>query len=72
LRVISPQGQRAAADRGLKLSDRVIVDRLYCDKLGVQDVRASVEIHGRRARVAGFTQGIRHHFADHRRLAYQP
>ncbi len=67
-----PWDLEAGAASGLKLSDSVTVDRLYCNKLGVQDVRASVEIHGRRARVAGFTQGIRHHVADHRTLAHQP
>lgn len=43
----------------LKLSDSVIVDRLYCAKLGVNNLAQGGEIRNQRARVAGFTQGIR-------------
>ena len=39
--------------------DGVIVDRLYAKKLGVAKVGDTVEINGRRARVVGFTRGIR-------------
>jgi putative ABC transport system permease protein len=48
----------------------VILDRLYRDKLGIERVGQVVEINGRRARVVGFTDGIRtftqapHVFAD--------
>src|SRR5215467_4071638 len=42
----------------LKLSDNVIVDRVYLDKLGVQNLGDIGEIRGRRARVVGFTRGI--------------
>jgi putative ABC transport system permease protein len=43
----------------LKLDDNVIIDELYKDKLGVSRVGDVFEIRGRRARVAGFTRGIR-------------
>jgi putative ABC transport system permease protein len=45
--------------RDLQQSDSVIVDRLYCSKLGVDAPGQNVEIHNRRARVVGFTRGIR-------------
>ncbi|MBP7289122.1 MAG: ABC transporter permease [Nannocystaceae bacterium] len=43
----------------LRRPDGVIVDRLYAGKLGVSAVGDTVEINGRRARVVGFTRGIR-------------
>jgi putative ABC transport system permease protein len=43
----------------LKLADNVIVDELYKSKLGVAHVGETFEIRGHRARVAGFTSGIR-------------
>jgi putative ABC transport system permease protein len=46
-----------AAD--LKLPDNVFVDELYKTKLGVSRVGDVFEIRGHRARVAGFTSGIR-------------
>ena len=54
----------------LQQPDAVILDRLYRDKLGIERVGQVVEINGRRARVVGFTDGIRtftqapHVFAD--------
>jgi putative ABC transport system permease protein len=39
--------------------DAVIVDELYKSKLGVTGIGQTVEIMGRRARVVGFTRGIR-------------
>jgi putative ABC transport system permease protein len=45
--------------RSLKLPDTVIVDRFYLSKLGVSRVGDAVEIRGVRARVVGFTEGIR-------------
>jgi putative ABC transport system permease protein len=39
--------------------DAVIVDEIYRDKLGIDRIGQVVEIRGRRARVAGFTRGIR-------------
>lgn len=43
----------------LKQEDSVIVDDLYREKLGVQKIGDRVEIGDHRARVAGFTHGIR-------------
>jgi putative ABC transport system permease protein len=43
----------------LKLPDTVIVDRLYAEKLGVTRVGQAVEIRNLRARVVGFTDGVR-------------
>ncbi|MBC8067214.1 MAG: ABC transporter permease [Deltaproteobacteria bacterium] len=43
----------------LRRPDGVIIDRLYAGKLGVDAIGDSVEINGRRARVVGFTRGIR-------------
>jgi putative ABC transport system permease protein len=42
-----------------KQEDAVIVDDLYKEKLGVAKIGDRVEIANRRARVAGFTHGIR-------------
>jgi putative ABC transport system permease protein len=43
----------------LRRPDGVIIDRLYAAKLGVAAVGDTVEINGQRARVVGFTKGIR-------------
>jgi putative ABC transport system permease protein len=43
----------------LKLQDTVMIDRFYAPKLGVTHLGQTVEIRGVRARVVGFTQGIR-------------
>jgi putative ABC transport system permease protein len=43
----------------VKQDDCVIVDEIYGEKLGVQRIGDSVEIGGHRARVVGFTRGIR-------------
>ena len=43
----------------LKLPDTVIVDRFYARKLGVTHLGQTVEIRDVRARVVGFTEGIR-------------
>jgi putative ABC transport system permease protein len=45
--------------KDLKQADAVIVDELYKDKLKVTDLGQTVEILGKRARVVGFTRGIR-------------
>jgi len=45
--------------RDLKLQDTVMVDRFYAGKLGVDNLGQAVEIRGVRARVVGFTEGIR-------------
>jgi putative ABC transport system permease protein len=39
--------------------DTVIIDELYKEKLGISRLGQTVEIMGRRARVVGFTRGIR-------------
>jgi putative ABC transport system permease protein len=43
----------------LKLDDNVFVDELYKQKLGVTRVGDVCEIRGHRARIAGFTRGLR-------------
>ena len=43
----------------LKADDTVIIDQLYTKKLGITGLGQTVEIAGRRARVVGFTRGIR-------------
>src|SRR5258708_33350750 len=43
----------------VKQEDSVIVDELYRDKLGVQKIGDRIEIGDHRARVVGFTRGIR-------------
>ena len=43
----------------VKLEDGVIVDELYKEKLGVKKIGDRVEIGDHRARVVGFTRGIR-------------
>ena len=43
----------------VKLEDGVIVDELYKEKLGVSKIGDRVEIGDHRARVVGFTRGIR-------------
>ncbi|ACB97422.1 ABC transporter permease [Beijerinckia indica] len=43
----------------LSTPDGVIIDRLYAQKLGVTSIGQIVEINNHRARVAGFTEGIR-------------
>jgi putative ABC transport system permease protein len=43
----------------LQGEDTVLIDELYKNKLGVERVGDTLEINGRRARVVGFTSGIR-------------
>jgi len=43
----------------LKEEDAILVDEVYREKLGVQKIGDRVEIGGHRARVVGFTRGIR-------------
>jgi putative ABC transport system permease protein len=43
----------------LRKPDAVFVDEIYRDKLGVDHLGQVVEIRGRRARIVGFTRGIR-------------
>jgi putative ABC transport system permease protein len=43
----------------LRRPDGIMIDRLYAQKLGVSAVGQTVEIHGKRAKIVGFTDGIR-------------
>jgi putative ABC transport system permease protein len=43
----------------LSIPNGVVVDRLYAQKLGVHSIGQLVEINDHRARIAGFTDGIR-------------
>ncbi|MEQ1909038.1 MAG: FtsX-like permease family protein, partial [Vicinamibacterales bacterium] len=54
-----PWNLASGTEDALKESDNVIIDELYQEKLGVDHVNQVVEINGRRARVVGFTRGIR-------------
>lgn len=49
--------QGSVAD--LKTPDGIIVDEFYKEKLGVKQIGDTFEIAGKRARVVGFTNGIR-------------
>ncbi len=55
----APWNLVAGRAHDLKAEDVVIVDTMYLGKLGITQLGDSVEINGYRARVAGFTQGIR-------------
>ncbi|MEQ1730089.1 MAG: ABC transporter permease [Vicinamibacterales bacterium] len=54
-----PWNMVSGHQRMLKEADNVIIDELYKDKLGVTHLNQVVEVAGRRARVVGFTRGIR-------------
>ncbi len=43
----------------LQVADGIVIDRLYMKKLGVTAIGQEIDINNRRARVVGFTQGIR-------------
>ncbi len=43
----------------LKQPNAIIIDRIYADKLDAHQIGDMVEINGNRARVVGFTEGIR-------------
>jgi putative ABC transport system permease protein len=43
----------------LKQPDAVMIDQFYAERLGVTQIGETFEIYGRRARVVGFTKGIR-------------
>jgi len=49
----------AGISRDVKQDDSVIIDEIYREKLGVQRIGDVVEIGQHRARVVGFTNGIR-------------
>jgi len=58
-RMGGPWNITAGSIEELRGEDTVIVDELYGEKLGISNLGQSVEINGRRARVVGFTRGIR-------------
>lgn len=43
----------------LRQPDSIIIDELYADKLGITHLGQTVEIRGNKAKVVGFTRGIR-------------
>jgi putative ABC transport system permease protein len=43
----------------LRIPDSIMLDRLYAEKLGISEINQTVEIAGQRAKVVGFTNGIR-------------
>jgi putative ABC transport system permease protein len=49
----------AGSRADLMTPDAVIIDELYKDKLGVKQLGDVLELNGRRARIVGFTRGIR-------------
>jgi len=55
----APWSLAEGAIADLQQDDAVVIDRLYAGKLGVRAIGDTVEINRRRARVVGFTQGIR-------------
>ena len=58
-RLTGPWDIGAGSVDALAQRDTVLIDESYRDKLGVQRLGETVEIRGRRARVVGFTRGIR-------------
>jgi putative ABC transport system permease protein len=54
-----PWALTAGSVEDLRGEDTVIVDELYREKLGIRRLGEVFEINGRRARVVGFTKGIR-------------
>jgi putative ABC transport system permease protein len=58
-RVGAPWNVVAGRIEDVKQDDAVIIDELYKQKLGVQGIGERVEIGGHRARVVGFSRGIR-------------
>jgi putative ABC transport system permease protein len=58
-RLAAPWNLTAGRVEDLWQADTVIIDELYKDKLGVSELGQTVEINNRRARIVGFTRGIR-------------
>jgi len=56
---VSPWNFVAGSIASLKTPDGIVIDDLYAKKLGIDRIGETVEINGHRARVAGFTHGIR-------------
>ncbi len=57
--MLSPWNITRGSLDGLREPNAVIVDELYSEKLGVTELGQTVEIGGRKAKVVGFTNGIR-------------
>lgn len=55
----APWNLTRGSEQALQNEDTIIIDELYAAKLGVKEVGESVEMTGRRARIVGFTRGIR-------------
>lgn len=55
----APWNVVAGSEDDLAAEDTVMIDELYAKKLGIAGLGDSAEIAGRRARVVGFTHGIR-------------
>lgn len=56
---VAPWNFTAGSVDSLKMSDGIVVDTLYAQKLGIRGVGDRVEINGHRAQVVGLTTGIR-------------
>jgi putative ABC transport system permease protein len=54
-----PWNVQQSALEALHTPNAVLIDRIYADKLGISALGETAEIHGVRARVVGFTDGIR-------------
>ena len=54
-----PWNLSSGTQASLKEADNIIIDELYKEKLGITQLGQIAEINGRRARVVGFTSGIR-------------
>lgn len=57
--MLRPWNLTAGSWENLREPNAVIVDELYKSKLGVAEIGETVEIAGRKAKVVGFTRGIR-------------
>jgi putative ABC transport system permease protein len=55
----APWSAEPGATAALHRSDAVIIDRVYAAKLGITPPEETAQIRGRRARIIGFTNGIR-------------
>ncbi len=58
-RLGAPWSLAEGSFRDLESADTIFIDEYYRGKLGVSRLGDTVEINGRRARIAGFTRGIR-------------
>ena len=49
----------AGSVEDLRQEDAVMIDDIYCPKLGVNKIGDTVDLNGKRARVVGFTHGLK-------------